>query len=382
MHNILLKIIFLFAICALSFSSCINFSKKADKKNEVKTQPVKTQPVKLATEVRVISPNPFPFDLKKVKKPQISSDLKDVQTNNIKIKPKNEKPKKKETPLKEDTEEELRFHVGEKIIYDIKMWNGRKSAGRIKGTASFEIREGIFEEKNCYIFNGIAKGEGFGYKLKIDSVSYIERETLLPVETINIQTGTEKRKKKLVFSDDTIEYIKLKHCKNFDSCEIEEHFIETDDGAKEHCRKCRDQNHYIWRVRASLKNKKPTYDLLSALFIARNFPLKVGEKSGEIRLADGRDLWLMSIYTKREEIVESKAGKFETIMLKLTTRPINVHAMNQKSFKGLFGLKGDIVIWIDKKTKIPIKIHGSYPLIFDIPIEILLKSIEGRDLET
>ena len=330
---------------------------------------IRTQPAKPTEEPYFITPNQFPIEPHVIENEQPDNNVEVVQFENINIKSERETEQEDDLgdddlgdddlkdddfiddDLKEESSVDVLFQVGEKIVYDITMWKNSNALGMINGSVSFEIKSGIFKEKDCYIFNGNAIGEGFGYKLELSSVTYVERKTLLPVEAINIQTGTENRKKKLLFSDDKIEYVKLKHCKNRDRCQIEEHFIETDDGTKEHCKKCRDRNHYIWRTRASLENVTPTYDLLSALFIARNFPVNVGKKSGEIRLADGRDLWIMSIFAESEEIVESKAGTFETIMLKLSTKPLNSHAKEQKSFKGLFGLKGDIIIWIDKKNK-------------------------------
>ncbi len=117
---------------------------------------------------------------------------------------------------------------------------------------------------------------------------------------------------------------------------------------------------------------------MSSLFIARNFDLAIEGKGNDIRLVDGRDLWKMNIEVTGEEIVETATGDFDTLSLKLTAAPLNDHAKKKGSFRGLFGLRGDIGLWVDKKSKIPVRIRGSYPLVFDIPIEVIIKAIEGN----
>lgn len=270
----------------------------------------------------------------------------------------------------------VNFYVGERIVYDVTMMNINKTVGLTQGSVIFEIEKMIYDKRDCYFFSGIAEGEGLGYKLKIELNSYLDSKTLLPVAAINKQSGSEKRKKKLVFLDETVEYQKKKHCKLKEGCQNKEHFVHDKDGVLEHCKRCKDKNHYNWIVRYTLDNTKPTYDLLSAFFIARNLPFGVEGNKSKVRLVDGRDLWEMTVHIVGEEVIDTKAGQFDTLFLKMKTRPLNRHAIEQKSFSGLFGLKGDIALWIDKKSKIPIKIKGSYPLFFNVPIEILVKSID------
>ncbi|MGR3218384.1 MAG: DUF3108 domain-containing protein [Candidatus Anammoxibacter sp.] len=270
------------------------------------------------------------------------------------------------------------FKVGEKITYEVKLLKMKSPMALDNGKVTFEIGMGTVNNKDCYIFQGSAEGVGFGYNLRIDTESFIDKSSFRPLLFTHIQTGSEDRKKKLIFSEKKIEYLKMKHCKSDGKCHDDSHFTFKND-AKVHCEGCKDRNHYVWRVRAIHKNKKPTYDLLSALFIARTFDLKYGGKDYDIILADDRDLWKMRIHVVSEEIVETKIGKFDTLLLKLTGSPINGHAKQQKIFTGLFGLKGDMRLWVEKETKIPIRIMGTYPFLFDVPIEILITSVEGID---
>ncbi|MGR3319879.1 MAG: DUF3108 domain-containing protein [Candidatus Anammoxibacter sp.] len=270
------------------------------------------------------------------------------------------------------------FRVGEKITYEVKLLKMKNPMAFNNGIVTFEIGMGTIDNKDCYIFQGSAEGSAFGYNLRIDTESFIDSNSLEPLLFTNIQSGSEDRKKKLVFSKKKIEYLKMKHCKLDGKCHDNAHFTFKDD-VKVHCEKCKDRIHYTWNVRAVHKNTKPTYDLLSALFIARTFDLKYGGEDHEIILADDRDLWKMRIHVAGEEIIETGIGKFDTLLLKLTGIPFNSHAKNQQYFSGLFGLKGDMRLWVDKESKIPIRIRGTYPFLFDVQVEILITSVEGID---
>ena len=281
----------------------------------------------------------------------------------------------------EEKEPNINFKVGEKLIYNARLINRKKFLGLNSGYVTFEVTKGVLNEKDCYIFKGKVEGSGLGYVLKVGSESYIDSKTLHPLLATNTQSGSEERKKKITFFDDRIEYAKVKHCKLGGKCKNPAHFEEKNN-VKMHCKKCEDKKHYTWRIRAVHENNKPTYDLLSGLFVARNFDLKVGGKSKEVVLIEDRDLWKMKVRAIGEETIETEIGKFKTLSLKLTTLPLNEHAKRQETFRGLFGLKGDIGLWVEKKSKIPIRIRGSYPIIFDVPIEVTIKSIEGVDIDT
>lgn len=281
---------------------------------------------------------------------------------------------------KKEKEPNINFKVGEKLIYNVRLINRKRFLGLNSGNVAFEVTKGTLNDKNCYIFKGLVEGSGLGYVLKLASESYIDSKTLYPLLATNIQSGSEERKKKIVFFDDRIEYVKVKHCKLGGKCQEATHFNKTN-GAKVHCKGCKDRKHYTWRIRAIHENDKPTYDLLSGLFVARNFDLEVGGKSKEAILVDDRDLWKMNVRAIGEETIETEIGKFETLSLKLTTSPLNDHAKRQETFRGLFGLKGDIELWVEKKSKIPIRIRGTYPIIFDVPIEVTIKSIEDADID-
>lgn len=273
----------------------------------------------------------------------------------------------------------LNFIVGEKITYDVKLWKMSQAMGFNTGTVIFEVDRGTIDHKDYFVFRGIAEGNCFGYELRIDLESYIDSQSLLPVLFTSIQSGSEQREKKLAFSNKKIEYLKMKHCKAGNGCQEDSHFI-SNNGISAHCGGCKDKAHYIWSLRLTHENNSPTYDLLSALFLARQFPLKIGGNGENIRLVDDRDIWDMNISAIGEEIVETPIGKFDTISLRLQARPLNGHASSQDTFRGLFGLKGDISLWVDKKTRIPVRVRGTYPFIFEAQIEVILKSIEGRSV--
>lgn len=250
----------------------------------------------------------------------------------------------------------LGFNVGEKATYAVKLWKMVNGLGTTKGSVTFEINRGMYNRKDCYIFTGTAVGHGFGYELKLVSESYVDSSSLLPLLTTNTQSGTENREKKLVFHNDNIEYMKMKHCLLGDTCQQPQHYL-NENGVKAHCERCNvNQQHYTWLTRATHNNDKPIYDLLSALFIARNFELKLGVENLQMKIVDGRDTWTMRIEVTGEEVIETEAGIFNTVALQLSALPLNDHAKRQKVFKGLFGLKGDVRLWVEKETNLPIRI--------------------------
>ncbi len=366
------KIVAVALICGFGFSSCLWFSKKDEPE----------KPVYYETEIPRQTPMPAIFsDIKESKPSKVMEP--DFESSGTPY-PESSPILKKETVAPVSSEGKRfagNFRVGEKVVYDVRLWKMKNAFGLNKGSAVFEIGKEKQGEKDCYVITGSAKGDGFGYKLNIDSKSYIDSETLLPVLSTNTQSGSERRKRKLVFYKDKIEYVKMKHCKNRDGCKIDAHYVYNEEGAKAHCRKCKDWAHYTWRVRSVHENEIPTYDLLSAFFLARSSRLEVGAVSDTMRLVDGRDLWEMNVHAIGEETIETEIGVFDTFSLKLETYPLNAHAKKQKSFRGLFGLKGDIGLWVDKKSKVPIRIRGVYPLLFDVQIEIIIKSIEGRVID-
>ena len=274
---------------------------------------------------------------------------------------------------------DLNFNAGDKVLYSVKTLS-MKFPGMNNAEVAFTVDKRIFEGKECYVFNAVANGGGFGYDLRLETESFLDSKSFYPVLFTNTQSGSEDRKHKLVFYEDRIEYVKMKHCKSFDDCSVEAHF-NVNRGVNIHCKGCEDRNHYKWRVRSVHNNEKPTYDLLSALFVARSFDIRVGGDDSEMLVVDGRDIWKMFLRAVSEETIETPAGVFDTILVVLESIPFNDHAKRQDSFRGLFGLKGDIKLWIDKESKTIIKIRGSYPLIFDIRIELMIKSIERNGVK-
>lgn len=264
------------------------------------------------------------------------------------------------------------FTVGERLVYDVKALNIESLFGVGGGSVVFEIDEGVANGRECYLFRGTAQGGGLGYRLKIEAESYVDRKALTPRLMTDTQSGSEERQKRLVFLDGGIEYQKMKHCRSGDTCLSPEHIV-VDAGGRRHCNRCRDREHYVWRIRAIHDNIRPTYDMLSAIYIARKFDLAVGGKPCRMRVVDGRDLWELDIQAVDEDVVAADGGRrYETIRLRLAARPLNGHA-GENEFRGLFGLRGDIGIWVEKESNIPVKIRGNYPLLFDVQIELILR---------
>jgi len=345
----LLKKAVLLVISILCIASCTVFNKQ----DKAESNKIKIKEKNLIDEEMKSSSNKF-----KQKDNVFNSYVSSVSEELIKSKP------------------EFKFKVGEETTYSVKLWTKESSLAPVNGYVSFKINKGVYNRKECYIFKGIIIAYGFGYKLKLSSESYVDSSLFLPLLMSNIQSGTESRKSKMVFFEKKIEYREMKHCESGLSCQQAEHCFYKN-GIKFHCENCMNEDHYVWNDKAEYDNNEPVYDLLSSFFIARNFELKPGLEDKKMKVVDGCDLWELKINITGEEAIETEIGIFNTVALQLSALPLNEHARQQKVFKGLFGLEGDIRLWVDKETNIPIRIRGVYPLRFDFQVEIMINSIEN-----
>ena len=67
----------------------------------------------------------------------------------------------------------------------------------------------------------------------------------------------------------------------------------------------------------------------------------------------------------RKAIQETPAGRFSAVQVLLTAErhPDEPEPESDKKekFSGLFGLKGTIQLWVDRKTGVPVRIMGEVP---------------------
>ena len=104
-----------------------------------------------------------------------------------------------------------------------------------------------------------------------------------------------------------------------------------------------------------------TVDMLGAVYLARTL-LESGAEKLTFPLLDKKKLWKMTLERGQEKRLEVPLGTFDAIEIKLIpgTWPGEPEVESQK-FQGLFGIRGSIHLWVEKKTGVPIRIQGDVP---------------------
>ena len=281
--------------------------------------------------------------------------------------------------------------VGERLVYDARVWKGLSFLGMSVGKATLSIKKSDREEwPEAYLLHAYARGGALGYSAKATVATYLDPETLLPLHASLTQRGTEVYDKQMLFQDNEAVYVKKKHCREKRTCDNPRHVIREKvsrglfmgyDRVRKHCpkRKCDKLDHYGWRIRHRHPTDKPTYDMLSVLYICRTMDLPLNGKGEDVRIVNAHDLWDVTVRAKAREKIEVPAGKFRCILLEISPKPADSNTKLRKEFEGLFGIRGNIQVWIDEKTRIPVRIRGIVPFGVDLNMEISLtkKSIPG-----
>jgi hypothetical protein len=110
-------------------------------------------------------------------------------------------------------------------------------------------------------------------------------------------------------------------------------------------------NNVLDNERVEFSLDKKAYDPLSAFYEIRKRNLIVG-KSEYIEVFDNKKLWNVEVQVLGKEVINTPAGKMNTIMIK----PI------LKS-EGIFLKKGDFFIWLtDDEEKVPVMVKGKAPI--------------------
>lgn len=97
--------------------------------------------------------------------------------------------------------------------------------------------------------------------------------------------------------------------------------------------------------------EKDTLDTLSSFYFLRSMPLEVG-KSVFVTVFDGKRLWNTEIRVLRREKINTKLGKFDTIVVQPLMKA-----------EGIFDKRGDMFIWLtDDNRRLPVKMKTKVPV--------------------
>jgi hypothetical protein len=225
--------------------------------------------------------------------------------------------------------------------------------------------------------HSLASGYYLGYRLVHNLDVRLLPQDWPSVYYRDTQNGTENRRSELKIGRRDGElvatYLKDGHCQG---CNNPEHFVKGGFmwHKLEHCKKCKMAEHRVWKETESRTVPPGTSDLLSAVFLARTM-VQDGASEISFPVVNEQTLWLLTVKAGKHKHVTTSAGKFDCVLITLATAVPPGETRDEKSFAGLFGIRGDIRIWMDAKTGVPVVIQG------DLPVPVLGKLEVNVELE-
>ncbi|MEW6535186.1 MAG: DUF3108 domain-containing protein [Candidatus Auribacterota bacterium] len=220
------------------------------------------------------------------------------------------------------------------------------------GTAHLSIDKVVHDNEDAYRFRGTAEGGYLIFTVKMLMDSIVNYATLRPIRFIHDQSGFEQRKRILTFDWDSM----LIRYSKFDF---------SDD---------------VLIQRAETPIEPQTRDILSTLYFARSVKPEVGY-TVTMKLIEKRDIWKVKIVVVEKGTVKVKDRDVAALKIKLI--PDIKQDTQNEVFQGLFGLKGEIILWVSEDRRIPLLIEGDYPLaFFDLKIRVILMEWAPEEIIT
>ncbi len=133
----------------------------------------------------------------------------------------------------------------------------------------------------------------------------------------------------------------------------------------------------IWRPPGEVDAPQGVVDSLGGVFLVRTM-LRDGIDSLEVPVIDKDRVWNVTISLGEVETVETGAGVFQACPVLLQTTRRESQESDGEEFSGPFGIKGDIRLWVEENTGVPIVIAGTLPAgPLEIDLDIRLTAFEG-----
>lgn len=197
------------------------------------------------------------------------------------------------------------------------------------------------------------------------------------------QAGSENRRRELRLGSrdgaPAVSYRSDHHC---GGCEREEHLVEPflPWGADEHCDKCRRGEHRTWKEFVDREAPEGTLDMLSALFLARAMVV-TGRENLSFPMLDKLELWNVVLRLGEKTQKRTGAGEFACREVSLTSSvPPSETRTEDPKFSGLFGIRGELRVFVDENTGVPIWIEGTVPAgPLDLEVVVRLESHSGTN---
>ncbi len=176
-----------------------------------------------------------------------------------------------------------------------------------------------------------------------------------------------------------LQYRKDRHCKG---CKDRAHYTKGvfPWSSYSHCDDCDRAEHRVWRDYTYLDVPPETFDIVSALYYARGF-LRGTSSTTTVPLANHDELWNVHLTRAEARRIETDAGKFDCVRIRIGPQLARGDGPGKSAsarFDALFGLHGDISVWVDRSRGFPVVIEGTAPVgPFELHVKASLVSHRG-----
>ena len=130
----------------------------------------------------------------------------------------------------------------------------------------------------------------------------------------------------------------------------------------------------------NFRDSEHTVDMIYSIILARTL-IEDEIDTLSFPMIDKLQIWDVKLTRGQEKRMKLPAGTFDCveIIIQPTPRPgENVDDKKKKKFRGLFGMRGNIHLWVDRKSGVPVRIQGDIPAgIVTLGVDVKLKSHAG-----
>jgi hypothetical protein len=177
-----------------------------------------------------------------------------------------------------------------------------------------------------------------------------------------------------------LEYRKDRHCKG---CKDKSHYV---DGMMpwskpSHCKDCERLEHRVWRDFKYMDVPEDAIDIVSSLYFARGFLLS-GQDETTLALINQDELWSVRLRRGGTRTIKTPAGTFDCMRVLIGPELAAGDGLGEEAaerFEALFGLHGDLGVWVDRKGGFPVIIEGEAPFgPFSVAVKASLVSRRGE----
>jgi hypothetical protein len=118
----------------------------------------------------------------------------------------------------------------------------------------------------------------------------------------------------------------------------------------------------IWKEPVFRDVPAEALDMTSAVYLVRSF-IRSGLETTTFPVLEKENLWEIGLSLGTRAVQETPAGRFDAVQVLLNAShyPGEPESDEKGKFSGLFGLKGTIQLWVDRRTGIPVRIRGEVP---------------------